>query len=193
MAKLKRDYAAEYARRIANGLREGRTRAQARGHPGVGQRSPPKSRADPDFDEKLEDGFRKMRDGKSLAQAAKEVHVAPERLRRYVTRQGVAERRGRRWVVLRDTRRRRVQLYSNGEERVITVGSAEAKSVGGFMSSVGQFLETNDTGYISFFTGASVVDVHGKAHPFETDPNTLYRLAHSGGETFDNIYRIVAP
>jgi hypothetical protein len=34
-----------------------------------------------------------------------------------------------------------------------------------------------------------VRDIHGKDHPFETNPNTLYRLASSIPERPDKFYR----
>jgi hypothetical protein len=41
------------------------------------------------------------------------------------------------------------------------------------------------------FEGRSVTDAKGEAHPLETDPNALYRLAAAGSELFHEIYRLV--
>jgi hypothetical protein len=59
------------------------------------------------------------------------------------------------------------------------------------MSAVGQFLTTNDPASLLPFIGQSVTDIRSKAHPFETNPHTLYRLAETGGDSFEQIYRIV--
>jgi hypothetical protein len=134
-----------------------------------------------------------VQQGKPLTAAAKEIHVSPERLRRYLREQGIGERRGRRWVALDDKRPRRMLLYSNGEARTVTVGRPAASDIGTFMSAVVQFLETNNPIHVRPFEDRDVTDVRGIAHPFETEPNTLYRLAHAGDETFEQVYRIVLP
>jgi hypothetical protein len=191
MAARKRDYRAEYARRIARGLATGLTRSQARGHPGPTQSLASGPSPSIVYSPQLEAGFRAIKDGKSLSAAAKEVHVSPERLRRYLRGQGIAERRGRKWVALADTRSRQVLMYSNGRTRTVTVDLDEARYVGAYMSAVSRFLRTNDRAHLTWFEGLGVTDVRGVFHPFETDPNALYRLAHTGDETFEQVYRIV--
>ncbi len=106
---------------------------------------------------------------------------------------GVAERRNGYWVLLPDKRQRRMLMYTNAEARTVTVGLSEAARVGAYMSGVSRFLETNDLGLIVVFKGNSVTDVRGAKHPFETNPNTLYRLAHTGDETFEQVYRVIVP
>lgn len=191
MATRKRDHRAEYARRIAHGLAKGLTRAQARGHPAPSQALASTPTPSVPYEPRLEAGFRWIKDGKSLTAAAKDAHVSPERLRRYVQGQRIAERRGRRWVALPDTRQRRVLMYSEGRAFTVTVDLGGAREVGAYMSSVGRFLESNDTAHLNWFEEGWVNDVRGRRHPFETDPNTLYRLAHTGDETFEQVYRIV--
>jgi hypothetical protein len=193
MPRRERDYRAEYARRIARGRAKGLSRSQARGHPLAGQALASQPEAEPAYSRQLEAGYRAIKDGKSLIAAAKEVHVSPERLRRYLRGQGIAERRGTRWVALPDTRSRRVLMYSNGRARTVTVDLEEARYVGAYMSAVSRFLRTNDRAHLTWFEGLGVTDVRGAFHPLETDPNTLYRLAHTGDETFEQVYRIVVP
>jgi hypothetical protein len=187
----KRDYPAEYARRIARGWAMGLSRSQARGHPAAGEALAGQPQAPPAYSRQLEAGYRAIRDGKSLTAAAKEIHVSPERLRRYLRGQAIAERRGRRWVALPDTRSRRVLMYSNGRARTVTVDLEESRYVGAYMSAVSRFLRTNDAAHLTWFRGQGVTDIRGALHLFETDPNTLYRLAHTGDETFEQVYRIV--
>jgi hypothetical protein len=189
----KRNYKAEYAHRISSGLEKGLTRAQARGHPGPSQALASQPSKAPGYNRQLEAGFQVFRAGKPLSVAAKEVHVAPERLRRYVLGQGVAERRGMRWQALPDKRQRRMLMYTNAETRTVTVDLSEAARVGAYMSAVHRFLQTNDIGYIEVFKGNSVMDFRGTKHPFETNPNILYRLAHTDDETFERVYRIIMP
>ncbi len=72
------------------------------------------------------------------------------------------------------------------------VGDFDAASkIGRFMSAVGEFLRTNKPAVLSEFEGASVADISGKIHAFETRPNALYRLASAHDQSFEHIYRIV--
>ena len=121
MARRERDYAKEYSNRIARGTQRGLTRSQARGHPGPGQALVSQPLAPARYSRQLEVGFRAIREGKPLAAAAKEIHVSPERLRRYLREQGIAERKGRWWIALDDKRRRQMLVYSKGEARLVTV------------------------------------------------------------------------
>ena len=179
----KRDYRAEYARRIAHGLAKGRTRAQSRGHPGPGQPLTKPGTAVASYNQRLETGFKAIREGKTLTTAAKEIHVSPERLRHYLRGQGIAERRGRKWIALDDKRPRRMRIYTKGEARTVTVDRPAASDIGAYLSAVDRFLKSNDPAYVAAFADRDVTDTRGVAHPFETDPNTLYRLASTGDES----------
>jgi hypothetical protein len=179
-----RDYRAEYAARIARGAARGQSRAGARGH------ARPTSTSE--YDRTLESGLRRIREGRSLVQAAKMIHVSPERLRRYVEQTGVAAKSKRRWVLLEDRRVRSVPLYSVGTFLVIMVEGFERASLAErYMAAVGRFLDTNDLAHLRPFVGHGVADVNGKWHPFETRPNILYRLNANVSEPFEQLYRIV--
>lgn len=190
--KSKRNYAIEYARRIARAVVKGISRSQARGHPkpseaAVSARRPAK----PIEDDRLQVALRSLRQEKSLTAAAREAKVSPERLRRYASEKSIIERRGRRWIV-RHQLPRRMLLFSNGNTLQVVVGDFEAASkVGRFMSAVSAFLRTNNPAGLREFEGMSVADISGKTHPFETRPNALYRLASAHDQSFEHIYRIV--
>jgi hypothetical protein len=190
--RSQRNYVAEYARRVARAITKGLSRSQARGHPKASEASVnPKRPPRPIEDERLQIAFRVLRQEKSLSAAAKAAKVSPERLRRYASDKNIIERKGRRWSVRHDLPRR-MKLFSRGEEVRVVVGDFEAASkIGRFMSAVGEFVRTNKPAGLREFEGASVTDIVGKSHPFETRPNALYRLASAHDQNFEQIYRIV--
>jgi hypothetical protein len=188
----RRDYKAEYARRIASGAAKGLSRSRARGHPkpkelSVSSKRPPR----PIEDDRLQLAFKVLRQEKSLTAAAKAAKISPERLRHFATQRDVIERRGRRWIV-RHQLPRRMLLFSDGRAIRVVVGDFESASkIGRFLSAVSHFLRTNDPAGLNEFEGASVTDVSGRTLPFETQPNALYRLASAHDQSFEHIYRIV--
>ena len=191
MTTRSRDYKAEYAKRIARGLDQGLSRSQARGHPKPREAPKRVSAKPPKFDRRLEGAFRALKGGQNLTKSARSVHVSPERLRRYIVESGIAHRQGRRWVIGPDTRPRIMRMFSDGEIIVVTVDPEEAAKIGGYLSAVGHFLNSNDPGFLKPFASESVTDITGETHSFETDPNALYRLDVTGGGSFEDIYRIV--
>jgi hypothetical protein len=192
MPKSRRDYRAEYRRRVASAATKGISRSQARGHPkpkelSVSSKRPPK----PIEDERLQLAFKVLRQEKSLSAAAKAAKIAPERLRHFATERDIIERQGRRWSV-RQNLPRRMLIFSGGRALQVVVGDfASASKVGRFMSAVSHFLRTNKPAGLREFEGASVTDVSGRTHPFEIRPNALYRLASAHDQSFEHIYRIV--
>lgn len=186
-----RDYQEEYQRRITRGTLRGLSRSQARGHPRLGESHIASAQNTPRLNDSLEEGRRRMQDGMSLTQAAKDIRVAPERLRHYLGEMDVIEKRGNRWSVI-DNRDRQVQLYSNGRvETIVVHGYDASRQVGLYMWAVKQFLTTNDRSLLTFWQGQFITDTQGDRYPFETRPNVLYRLAHAGTESFEQVYKIV--
>jgi len=192
VSRKHRDYASEYRRRIQRGSAKGLSRSQARGHPKATEAlASPKRPARPISDEKLQRALRALRQEKNLAKAARSAGVSTERLRHAAVNKGAITKHGRRWIVRPDLPRR-MPLYSRGREIAIIVGDFDTASlVGRYMSAVGQFLTTNNRALLMPFTGQSATDVKGKAHPFETNPNSIYRLATAGGDVFEQVYRII--
>lgn len=187
-----RDYQAEYDRRVARGIAGGLSRSQARGHPGIGQVHISPRATVPAYDSVLEEGIREIREGSTLERTSRRIHVAPDRLRRYLGASGVGVRDGGRWRVGVDRRPRRLPMYSGGRAvGVIVPGYDEAALVGRYMAATGQFQVSNDPLVLAPYRGQGVRDIRGQFHPFETDPNTLYRLMAAGPEPFELVYRIV--
>lgn len=186
-----RDYATEYARRIARAISRGWSRSQARGHPKVQEATVSSRNRRPLDDDKLQRGLKALRQTKNIKAAAREAHVSPERLRRVAKSRGAIKKQGRRWIV-NPALPRRMALYSRGRQIVVTVEDLDAASqIGRYTNAVRYFLRSNDRKWLSQFVRQHVTDVSGNKHPFETDPNALYRLASGGDEPFEKIYRIV--
>src|SRR4029077_15698318 len=156
MSKGKRDYVAEYARRIARAVAKGFSKSQARGHPKVAEAVIGATRAaKPVEDDRLQLALKVLRQEKSLTTAAREAKVSPERLRRYATEKNIIVRRGRRWMV-RHELPRRMLLFSDGRAvQVVLCDFTSASKVGRFMSAVSQFLRTNNPAGLQEFEGIS--------------------------------------
>jgi hypothetical protein len=188
-----RDHAAEYAQRKQRGLQRGLTLSQARGHPRVGETNISRRATSTRYDPQLEEGVKAIRKGKALSATARDLHVSPEALRRYVKTADIAEKVRGRWTITKDRRPREELLHTRGKTiHVIVPDYDAASSVGLFMEEVKRFLLTNAVGLLKPFEGRGVTDIRGKHHPFETRPNVLYRLDATGTETFEDVYRIIA-
>ena len=185
----KRDFKAEYQRRIANAGKRGLSRSQARGHARSGERS---VRDKPiASDERLEAALRLLRQTGNQGAAAKEARVAPERFRRFLRQNALADRKGRTWRIT-DSRPRRMTVLTAGESKELTLaGFSQASINGEHLTAVRAFLGSNDIDFLRPFDGRSVIDAEGKSHLLETDPNRLHRIAAQGEAVFHEIYRLI--
>jgi hypothetical protein len=189
MPRQKRNYRGEYQRRLARGLAKGLTRSQARGHPRAAEQYVAAGRVST---RQLEAGVAALRKTRSLSAAARQTKLAPERLRRYLKDLDFIEKQRGRWVIGTDPRLRPVLIYTEGQKRKIIVqGYEPAALAGSYWNAVGNFLETNDPAHLAPFVGVQITDAYGRAYPLETRPNVLYRLEAAGGDTFEQVYKIV--
>ncbi|MFX8731697.1 hypothetical protein ABTM48_21420, partial [Acinetobacter baumannii] len=67
-------------------------------------------------------------------------------------------------------------LYSNSESIRVLVDDENASLLGEYMAGVRKFLRTNRVEHLAPFVALGVTDIHGRFHPFETDPEELYRI-----------------
>lgn len=189
---VKRDYQAEYNRRIIKALDRGLSRSQGRGHPKASETYASKLTT-PRYDKRLEEAVRVFRIKESIKAAARAAHVSNDRLLRYLLEKKLVEKQKQRWKPLPDNRHRRVQIYSRGRIDIFWVpGYDEAAKAGRSYEAVGEFLDSNDPAHLEPFIGDYVTDINGKRHYFETRPNVLYRIDAEGPEPFEDVYQIVA-
>ncbi len=187
---VRRDFKAEYRRRIERGLARGLSRSQARGHPKPGER--PVQATPVEADSKINAAILDMNRGNAMTAAAKSRNVSVERLRRYLAVQRLAERDGRRWVI-NDGRPRQVPVMTGGRMQILTVdGFDQARLVGEHHQAVGAFVRTNDIEFIKAFEGRSVRGANGRKYLLETDPNELHRIASMDTPPFHEIYAITS-
>jgi len=141
-------------------------------------------------DRRIQVALRELREGKSLAEIARNIDVSRERLTRRLDSMGVVRRKGNRRSV-RKNWPRSVIVYSASRTLMVTVGSfARASKAGKYLSAVRQFVTTGDRNHLDPYIGEFITDINGRTYPFETDPNTLYSLSLAGTETFEQVYRI---
>jgi hypothetical protein len=141
--------------------------------------------------ERLQQALAVLREQNDFAAAARAGRTTEAKFKREALKKRAIRKRGRKWIVNPDLRRQML-LYSEGQEKTITVsGYRRARSVGKYLAAVGNFLRSNDIKYLEPFHGRGVTDIAGKRHLFLTDPNSLYRLVSAGDQAFERIYKIV--
>jgi hypothetical protein len=187
-SKKKRNYRQEYLIRIARGLTRGKSRSQARGHARANDLADqgkwqPFKKSNP-----LEDALKLMKQGVSQREAAKQVGVSPETLRRFQRLNTTSHKEGRRWIIL-DTRPVTMVMATRGKMRDVTVPHDVSSDISRHWIAINLFLETNDPSPLAAFVGKGVRDGDGSFHPFETRPNVLRKLDSIGELSFVDIYR----
>ena len=129
---------------------------------------------------------RMRRTGETLTAAAREEHIDPRTVRKYLGPELRGLREGRTQPTKVDRRRRRMlvpTLLGNVPETIR--GSKQASLLGRYMSAVGYFLRTGNAKRLKEFEGRSIA-----GHLLITDPETLTSLAQAGALQLDEIYAL---
>lgn len=183
-----RDFKKEYATRIVNATARGLSRSQARGHARSGEARVKAAKLK--ADDRLEAALKIFRKTGDRAAAARSVNIAPERFRRFLRENVQIEGRGRSVKII-DPRQRWMPVLTNGERKFMWLRDFDQASLNGkHMNAAHQFTETNEFDLLTPFEGRVVIDTKGKAHPLETDPNELHRLADQDEAPFHEMYRM---
>lgn len=142
-------------------------------------------------DKRIQRGLRVLQELKDIIPAARAAGVSPKMFAKAALEKDAIRKQGKRWVV-QGSLPRQMLIFSGGHEVTITVRGIKAASlIGSYMAAVKQFLKTNNASALAPFIGRGVKDIARKTHPFETNPNLIYRLALAGDQAFEQIYRIV--
>lgn len=190
--RAKRDYKEEYQRRLARGKALGLSKAQARGHPRKGEPLASSPQAKPKIDEPIASALKSMHAGTSMTAAARDAHMSPGRLSKFIKAHKVAHFKGRRWIMT-DRLLRQVPIIKDASIKSIIVPTFEdASLVGKYHNAVGRFVRTGEFAFLAEFEGQAVNDHKGKSHALETDPNALFRYAAKDDPQFHEIYQIIA-
>ena len=119
---------------------------------------------------------RSRRFNEPLSNAAREAHVSPETVRRYLGRSIYRKIGGRYRPTRSDSLLRRMAFYEDGRRRAATVrGSKIASRIGKYNRDIRTFLEDSarDPSVLKKWEGRTFVDAQGRVHTFETDPARL--------------------
>jgi hypothetical protein len=183
-----RDYAAEYRRRIARGLKRGWSRSKARGHGKILKRS---SKTKPHvYGEPFEKALKALRVFNNQKLAAQSGGVSPRRFRQFLREKRLAHFRKGEWRFT-DKRTRTVSaITTRGVKKVKVRGFDPASIVMSHRNAVRQFRDTQDTELLKPYVGTKVTDIRGRVHYLETRRNVLYRLSAASTESYPELYRL---
>lgn len=142
-------------------------------------------------DHRFQAALKRLQEGKRIGTVAKEIGVSPKRLEWHLLSTGAARKHNGRWLV-RANLPRQILLFSRlGAFIVLPRNRYQASKGARFMSAAGRALRSNEPTEVEAFEGRSLTDTHGRKWFFETNLDVLYRLASTGSEPFEAIYRIV--
>jgi hypothetical protein len=176
---------------VASAGARGLSKSQARGHARSSEAAITAPRATGPLDDKLIAALRNFRTTNNLSAAAREARVSRERFRRFLGAEQVAKRDGRAWTIT-DNLIRELDMISAGRRQLVRVrGFDAASTIEKHNAAVRKFIRHRDPSFLAPFADVVITDSAGRHHTLETRPNTLLRLASSGGDGFEAVYRII--
>jgi hypothetical protein len=129
---------------------------------------------------------RMRRTGEALTAAAREVHIDPRTVRKYLGAELRGITNGEVQPTKADRRVRNMLIPTEkGVEPSSIHGSKEASQLGRYMSAVGKYLTTGDISGLEEFEGQTIA-----GRQLITDPDVLSSLAQAGALQLDQIYAL---
>ena len=119
---------------------------------------------------------RSRRKGETLTKASRDAHTTPDTVRRYLGSSGFRKKGGRWAPTKSDSLVRTITTFSNGRRVVLSVrGSEAASTLGRYDSDVSKFITdpARDPSILKKWEGRTVRDIHGVAHPLESDGRAI--------------------
>ncbi len=140
--------------------------------------------------EKSLDVLTRVKNGKSLTHASKELKTTPKTVIKHTH---AFKKINGKWVAKKYDKISRIMSINEqqGKQEWIEIkDSRTASKIGKYNSAVNEFLRTGNTSVLKPFR-KPFRDAQGKLHYFETDPDRLYEIAEQQEEPeFWEIYRI---
>jgi hypothetical protein len=137
--------------------------------------------------------LRQMRHGKSLYQASREAHVAPDTVQRAVGSALVRGPDGRYRANPNDRLYRRMRFLDELGRIDVEVASArEATKLAQYWAAVDHYARTGDTRPLRRFERMRLRLRDKSVRRFVTDPAVLDRLALAGELSFEDLYELAA-
>ncbi|MCD6476974.1 MAG: hypothetical protein J7K26_02285 [Candidatus Aenigmarchaeota archaeon] len=133
-----------------------------------------------------------MRAKKSLTGASRELGLDIKIVKSHI-KSAIRKYRGR-WRPKRfDTIQREMIINSRGKTiSIIVTNSKDASLIGRYHNAVKEFLKTGDVKLLKPFKGKVIIDVYGKKHKLETNPDKLFDIAEAReDEEFYTIYGVL--
>jgi hypothetical protein len=206
MAK-KRDYKAEYQRRLQRGLEKGYTPSQARGKPKSGESSISQLKQVTQtiknaLNNPYEAAIKAIKKGTPLATAASTNHISQKKLKDYMKSEGITTKRGSviretskgerkvsQTVIDNDPRVREWYTISGGNKVPIRVDSANASINAQYLNDVEKYArgKMSLSDFQRKWKGQTITTVDGQVIPLDTQPKNIRRAR---GQSSPNPYRI---
>jgi hypothetical protein len=184
----------DYARRLARGARRGFSLSRTRGHAtkALPMWQTREVFTRPAYRTAL-DVLTKMRHGKSLYQASRAAHIAPDTVQRYVGAALVRGRDGRYHAAANDhLYRLMVFLDEHGRIDVEVANAHEARKLASYWSDIDHYLRTGVDRPLRRYERIRLLLRDKSVRRFVTDPAILDRLAHAGELSFEDLYQLAA-
>jgi hypothetical protein len=134
-----------------------------------------------------------MRSGSSQKEAAAHARVPVKTFRHFLRSNRLAKYKGGgRWQFTDRRPRAVVAITTRGDKEITVRGYNKASLVMQHREAVRRFRDTNDLSHLTPFEGRTVTDKSGRNHALETRPNVLLRRAATGGEPYEQVYKLTA-